>query len=129
MHLNRSGRARLFALSATASAVAALTTAVAQAAATSHTHKNRIHVSGAKVNTYGTSFYETVSGHAAGAANYVISGEQIHKGTGCAATYNAEKNRPDFYAWPTGTGQVHGKFSMVASFFASHLGRTGSAHT
>jgi hypothetical protein len=56
-------------------------------------------------------------------ANYVISGEQRTRSGGCAHTYSAEAARSSFYQWPTGTGRVHARFSLVAKFY-SHVPAT-----
>lgn len=103
----------------------ATTAAYASTHARAATSVNRIHVHGPKANAYHTYFNETVSGHASGGANYVISGEQLNKGSGCAATYKLERIRSDFYPWTTGTGPVHGSFSLVAKFWARNHGTHG----
>lgn len=79
---------------------------------------NTIAVHGPTKNLYHTYFNETVSGFAAGSANYVISGEQLYPNGGCASVYSTESKRSDWYQWPTGTGAVHGTFSLVARFWA-----------
>jgi hypothetical protein len=99
---------------------------------------NAIAVHGPTKNLYHTYFNETVSGFAAGGANYVISGEQLYPNGGCAPTYLTESHRSDWYQWPTGTGPVHGSFSLVARFWArnhnehgicSYLINSSSKHT
>ena len=67
--------------------------------------------------------FETVTGCAEPPADYVISGEQVTPAPGCASTYAAESRRGDWYRWPTGTGAVHGRFSLVARFQARGGGR------
>jgi hypothetical protein len=84
-----------------------------------------IHVDGPTKNKLGASFAETVRGSAQGAANYVISGEQLNPAGGCAPTYAAESRRGDWTQWPTGTGPVHGSFSLVARFGARSAGTHG----
>jgi len=116
-------------IAATASATlatAALSAAIVPAAAVAAAaRRNRIGVHGPTTNTLGNNFSETVTGFAAGAANYVASGEQFNKGSGCAATYAAEKVRSDFTPWPSGSGSVHGSFSLVARFGAANAGTHG----
>jgi len=80
--------------------------------------KNTIKVTGPTANVFHHYFNETVSGNATGNANRVISGEQVNPAGGCASTYTAEIHNSSWYQWPTGTGAVHGKFSMVAKFYA-----------
>lgn len=81
-------------------------------------HGESIRVSGPTANVFHTYFDETVSGSSCGAADYVISGEQLYPAGGCAATYLAEARKSDWYQWPTGTGGVRGRFSLVAHFWA-----------
>ena len=80
--------------------------------------KNKIKVTGPTANVFHHNFNEKVSGTATGNANYVISGEQLSPAGGCSSTYSAERTKSDWYQWPTGTGPVHGKFSLVARFYA-----------
>ena len=84
-----------------------------------------IHVKGSAKNAFHSHFKETVYGSAHGAANYVISGEQLNPAGGCAAAYNVESAKVDWLQWPTGTGQVHGSFSLAARFFAKNHGKHG----
>ena len=84
-----------------------------------------IHVKGPTKNAFHHKFRETVYGSAHGAANLVISGEQLDPAGGCASTYSAEAAKPGWLQWPTGTGRVHGGFSLVARFFARNHGRHG----
>ncbi len=84
-----------------------------------------IHVKGPTRNAFHTRFKEAVSGSAHGAANYVISGEQLNPAGGCASTYTAESAKADWMRWPTGTGNVHGGFSLVARFYAKNHGKHG----
>jgi hypothetical protein len=90
-----------------------------------HKAKNRISVHGPTKNAFHVYFDETVSGSASGAANYVISGEQLNPAGGCASSYTVESTRSDWYQWPTGTGSVHGKFSLVAKFWSRNHSRHG----
>jgi hypothetical protein len=67
-------------------------------------------------------FNEVVTGTAAGAANYVVSGEQLGWTPRCASTLLAEQHRSGWIQWPTGTGPVHGTFRLVALFYSrNHL--------
>ena len=93
--------------------------------ASASANANTITVHGPTKNLYHTYFNETVSGIAAGSANYVISGEQLYKNGGCAALYLTESKRSDWYQWPTGTGPVHGPFSLVARFWARNHNEHG----
>lgn len=77
----------------------------------------QIHVQGPTHIVYHRSFVQTVSGTAAGAANYVQSGEQLGWAR-CATTLAAEQARPGFTLWPSGSGTVHGSFHLVARFYA-----------
>lgn len=95
------------------------------AVATSGAVADTIHVHGPTKNLYHTYFNETVLGFAAGGANFVISGEQLYPSGGCAAAYAIEKARSDWYRWPTGTGPVHGRFSLVARFWARNHNEHG----
>jgi hypothetical protein len=79
---------------------------------------NSIAVHGPSKNLFHTYFNETVTGFAAGGANYVISGEQLYPTGGCSPVYLIESKRTDWYQWPTGTGAVHGRFSLIARFWA-----------
>jgi hypothetical protein len=92
---------------------------------TKSTGKNKIKVTGPTSNVYHHDFNETVSGNATGKANYVISGEQLYPSGGCSSTYTAERVKSDWYQWPTGTGAVHGKFSLVAQFYARNHKKHG----
>jgi hypothetical protein len=87
--------------------------------------KNTIKVSGPTANVFHHYFNETVSGNATGNANFVISGEQLNPAGGCSSTYTAERAKSDWYQWPTGTGAVHGKFSMMAKFYARNHKKHG----
>lgn len=84
-----------------------------------------IHVKGPTKNVFHRNFKETVYGSAHGAANYVISGEQLNPAGGCASTLAAESAKTGWLQWPTGTGRVHNGFSLVARFFAKNHGRHG----
>jgi hypothetical protein len=86
---------------------------------------NQIGVHGPTSNKFNTFFNETVFGCASGKANDVISGEQRLPTSGCASTYQAENKSGNFYQWPTGTGQVHGRFSLTAKFYAHNPGTHG----
>ncbi len=79
-----------------------------------------IGITGPTQNAYHTYFNQTVSGTASGGANYVISGEQTSQLGGCASTYLSESGKSDWVRWPTGTGSVHGHFSLVAKFYAQN---------
>jgi hypothetical protein len=87
--------------------------------------RDRIGVRGPTANASNTSFDETVFGCATGRAKYVISGEQRLPAGGCASTYRAEARRGDFTQWPTGTGRVRARFSLVANFIAHNPGTHG----
>lgn len=84
-----------------------------------------IGVAGPTANVFHTYFDETVSGSSCGAADYVISGEQLYPAGGCAATYLAESRKSDWYQWPTGTGAVRGHFRLVARFWARNHQKHG----
>ena len=84
-----------------------------------------ISVHGPSKNVYHTYFNETVTGSATGAANYVISGEQLNPSGGCATSYRLEATRTDWYQWPTGTGAVHGAYRLVARFWARNHAEHG----
>jgi hypothetical protein len=84
-----------------------------------------IKIGGPTRNVYHTYFNETVMGSACASANYVISGEQLNPAGGCASTYLAESHRSDWYRWPTGTGAVHGGFTLVAHFYARNHQKHG----
>lgn len=99
--------------------------AAASAHRTAGCGRNRIGVRGPTANALNTSFNETVFGCATGRANYVISAEQRSPAGGCASTYRAEVRRSDFSQWPTGTGRVRGRFSLVANFDAHNPGTHG----
>jgi hypothetical protein len=86
---------------------------------------NQIGVRGPTANKFNTFFSETVFGCASREANDVISGEQRLPNGGCASTYQAEEKSGNFYQWPTGTGQVHGSFSLMAKFYAHNPGTHG----
>jgi len=67
-------------------------------------------------------FNQVVTGTGSGAANYVVSGEQLGWTPGCASTLAAEQSRSTWTQWPTGTGPVHGHFQLVARFYSqNHL--------
>jgi hypothetical protein len=55
----------------------------------------------------------------------VISGEQRTPSGGCARAYRAEAARGTFYRWPTGTGRVHARFSLVVKFYSHNSGTDG----
>jgi hypothetical protein len=77
-----------------------------------------IHVHGPTHIAYQHSFNQVVTGSTGrSAADYVESGEQLGW-THCASTLTAEQARAGFTPWPTGTGTVHGKFRLVAQFYA-----------
>lgn len=62
------------------------------------------------------------TGTASGAANFVVSGEQLGSTPACASTLVAEQSRATFTRWPTGNGAVHGHFRLVAKFYSqNHL--------
>ena len=84
-----------------------------------------IHVKGPTKNAFHKNFKESVYGTAHGAANYVISGEQLNPAGGCASTFTAESAKTDWLQWPTGTGHVHNSFSLVARFYAKNHGKHG----
>jgi hypothetical protein len=84
-----------------------------------------IGIQGPTKNALGTKFNETVSGMASGGANYVMSGEQFDQGTGCAASFLEEVSSFRWRRWPTGTGSVHGHFSLIARFGAANAGTHG----
>jgi hypothetical protein len=86
---------------------------------------NRIGVRGPTANRSNTFFSETLFGCASGQANEVISGEQRLPAGGCASTYRAEAKSGNFSQWPTGTGRVHGRFSLTARFYAHNAGTHG----
>jgi hypothetical protein len=117
-------------------AIAALALAIGSPAVAGTTHHkphkkrgthgaNKISIQGPTANVFHTYFNESVSGFATGSANYVISGEQLNPGGGCATTFTAERTRSDWYQWPTGTGAVHGNFSLVAKFWARNHSEHG----
>jgi hypothetical protein len=74
-------------------------------------------IQGPTRNAYHVLFNEVISGTAGGAANYVLSGEQLGW-TPCASTLLAEQRRSGWTAWPTGTGSVRGSFRLVARFYS-----------
>jgi hypothetical protein len=79
-------------------------------------------ISGPTHNLFHVSFSEVVTGTAGGAANYVVSGEQLGWTPRCASTLLTEQRRPGWIQWPTGTGPVHGTFRLVALFYSrNHL--------
>lgn len=86
---------------------------------------NRIGVRGPTHNSSDTFFNETVFGCATNSADYVISGEQRIRGAGCASSYREEVSGGGFSQWPTGTGRVRGRFSLVAKFYAHNPGTHG----
>jgi hypothetical protein len=86
---------------------------------------DRIGVRGPTANVSDVFFNATVFGCAMGRANYLISGEQRVRAGGCASTYRTEVRRSDFYQWPTGTGRVRGRFSLVAKFYSHNPGTHG----
>jgi hypothetical protein len=49
-----------------------------------------------------------------------MSGEQTSQYGGCASTYLQESVKGTWVQWPTGTGPVHGHFSLVAKFCAAN---------
>ena len=79
-----------------------------------------ISIHGPTNNAYQVHFNETITGTASGGANYVISGEQTSQLGGCASTYLEEFGKSDWVRWPTGTGAVHGHFTLVAKFYAQN---------
>jgi hypothetical protein len=86
---------------------------------------NRIGVRGPTANASDVFFNETVFGCATGRADGVISGEQRTRSGGCGRTYSAEAPRGSFSQWPTGTGRVHARFSLVARFLSHVPGTHG----
>ena len=117
-------RSRILALAAVGVAFGA-GFALDAGAAPAKSRPTSIAISGPTHNGFDTSFTETVSGFAKGQADYVISGEQLHVGNGCARKYKPEAKRKDWYQWPSGTGAAKGKFSFAAQFYASHHGEHG----
>lgn len=82
----------------------------------------RLKIKGPTRNAFGVRFNQVITGTASGAANEVISGEQLGWTPRCATTLAAEQSRATWKQWPTGTGPVHKKFRLVARFLArNHL--------
>jgi hypothetical protein len=82
----------------------------------------KMRIQGPTHNRFHVTFNEVVTGTGAGAANYVVSGEQLGWTPRCASTLLAEQRRSGWIQWPTGTGPVHGTFRLVALFYSrNHL--------
>jgi hypothetical protein len=90
---------------------------------------NSLHVSGPTSNKIGTPFIEEISGHAKGAANFVVAREQYYRHSRCAATYAAESTRaflPSTYRRTLWVDQsVHGNDSITAHYGAVNLDTHG----
>jgi hypothetical protein len=83
-------------------------------------------VHGPTTNTLGQKFNFTITGKAAGPANYLYAWEQRIPGSGCASTYAAEKARTTSYQLEQVVASpVSGPYSLVAGFSAHHLGEHG----
>ncbi len=82
-------------------------------------NNNRVQITGPTAISASTEFAEVVSGQADGVANFLISGEQLTRGSGCALTYLAEAKRPDWRPVPSGTGPVLGSFRLSAQLWAA----------
>ena len=104
--------------------------AISQAStAGSHLSGSSLKLSGPKTNKYGTDFDYTISGTAAGPANYLVAWEQYYPQKGCATTYAAESTRaflPSTYGLTLWLNRaVSTSYSARAAFGAAHLGKHG----
>jgi hypothetical protein len=89
----------------------------------------RLSVRGPTHNAFHVLFNQVVTGSASGAANYVVSGEQLGWTPRCASTLASEESRPSWQRWPTGTGPVHAHFRLVARSHRATISATRSAPT
>jgi hypothetical protein len=104
--------------------------AISQAStAGSHSTGSSLALTGPKTNKFGTDFSYTISGTAAGAADYLVAWEQYYPQKGCATTYAAESTRaflPSTYALTLWLNRpVSGAYSVRTAFGAAHLGKHG----
>jgi hypothetical protein len=76
-----------------------------------------IHVHGPRHIAYQHSFDQVITGTTGRSGDYVESGEQLGWAR-CATTLAAEQARSGFTPWPSGTGAVHGRFRLIARFYA-----------